>query len=508
MGTVYRRADSPYFWIGWSEPTGNANRPIAWHYKSSGETDERSARKVLAEVEALVEKGRKVAAGPTTVAGYAKTWSEERGARRDAEKVWGAAHELNLLELHVFPELGSMRLVDVRPRHVRAWLKGLKTKRQPAGRFKGQLYSPRSIRNIWAPLHSLFNDAVADELLEVSPCVLRSGDMPAITDADPEWRDEAEYTRAEVQLLIGSELIPWNRRAWWALGFLTGMRTGETAALRWRHYRTDETPLRRLDVLGSYNAVHKRVKSTKTNRPRRVPVHPVLAELLDGWHERGWAELNGRSPTPDDLILTNERGGHLSDVNTKKTRPRDLAKLGLRVRRFHDARATFITLGTTDGADEVWLERVTHNAKGNQFNQYRRANWLKMCEAVSCLQIDLPPTAYRPGAATDPPAPVLRGFLHEGEIPMQSPETSEAEVCAVGGSRTHLRPTRPPALTAKPDALADRGDGSTAEPDGYRRNVGGAGAPLRPWRRPAIRTAARDLGPRLRALLGRFGDLR
>ena len=31
-----------------------------------------------------------------------------------------------------------------------------------------------------------------------------------------------------------------------------------------------------------------------------MPVHPVLADLLERWRERGWPELMGRSPRPDE----------------------------------------------------------------------------------------------------------------------------------------------------------------------------------------------------------------
>lgn len=455
----YKRPDSPYWWIGYREPTGNPNKPFRYRYKSSGTTVEREAEKVLAEVEELLASGARVAAGPKTFAGYAETWAKERGGRRDDEKVWGSEHELGLLKFHVFSELGHMRLADVRPNNIRALVKTLKTKRHSKTKEKpaGTEYSPRSIRNIVAVVRSLFEDAVADELIEVSPCILKSGDMPAIADADPEWRDEAEFTRNEVRLLISSALLPWNRRIWWALGFFTGMRTGEIAALRWRHLRTKETPLARLDVVGSYNAVHKRVKSTKTRRPRHVPVHPTLFALLEEWRSEGWAEMNGRKPEPDDLIVTNERGGFLSDVNTKKTRPRDLRKLGLRVRRFHDARSTFITLGTTDGAEEIWLERVTHNAKGTVVNQYRRKNWLKMCEAVTCLQLE--------------PA-VLRSPLRSGGDAMEDRDTTTEASSAVGGTRTPRHAERRTLEDVNPGASVDEDAEPTAEKDGQRRNVG------------------------------------
>lgn len=378
MGTVYKRADSPFFWIGGVDANG---KPWA---KSAKTTDRREAEKTLADIEAAIAAGSVVAAAPQTFAAYGVAWCTERGDRRDEEKVWTAAHELGRLKHYVFPVLGNMKLADIRPRDVRALVKQLKT---TTSERTGEQLASRTIRNILGVVSTLFRDAVADELIEVSPYVLKSGDMPAIVDKDPEWRDEAVYTRAEVEQLISDERLPLFHRVWWALGFFTGMRANEVAALYWKNLVTTETPLQQLKVRQSYNAVHKRLKGTKNNRPRLVPVHPVLAAILAEWRLSGWAELNGRPATAEDLLLTNSRGGRFSDSTSKKTRPKDLRALGLRVRRFHDARSTFIGLGTHDGGDEKWLERVTHNAKGSTFNQYLRKDWLKMCEAVSCLQV-------------------------------------------------------------------------------------------------------------------------
>jgi len=81
---------------------------------------------------------------------------------------------------------------------------------------------------------------------------------------------------------------------------------------------------------------------------------------------------DGRTPTADDLILPlpppHQARRHVgqrddqhrdSDYSYKRW-CRDLKALGLRHRRAHDARATFITLALDDGADAHVIERLTH----------------------------------------------------------------------------------------------------------------------------------------------------
>ncbi len=363
MGTTYRRGS--IWWIGYKGPSG-------WIYQSSGQRDRRNAQRLLDTIEAKLEANERLEGQPMTVAAYAKDWADARDDRN-----WTAKTDLSRLTKHVFPALGAKKLSEVRAVHVRELVAKL--------RYSG--LASRTVRNIYGALHRMFQDAVAMELIDSSPCVLMAGDLPVIQDKDPAFRKGAEYSREEVEALISDVRLPFHHRLWWAFGFLTGMRAGEVSALRWRDYDESTPILGRITVSASYTRQNHAVKGTKTGRVREVPVHPTLAAFLSEWRLAGFQAFQGLPPKPDDLLLPNAMGGHITDNTTRKTRPKDLATLGLRLRRFHDARSTFCTLGTADGGEEVWLERVTHNAKGNQFSQYRRSNWPALCRAVSCLRI-------------------------------------------------------------------------------------------------------------------------
>jgi hypothetical protein len=125
-----------------------------------------------------------------------------------------------------------------------------------------------------------------------------------------------------------------------------------------------------------HNTRKNREKSTKTDAVKHVPVHPVLAAMLAEWKLGGWAEMMGRAPTADDLIVPlppdaaerrRSRSGEPfrgHDYSGKRWREEDLPALGWRHRRHYDMRATFITLAIEDGADPEILEmRVAHTRK-------------------------------------------------------------------------------------------------------------------------------------------------
>lgn len=133
---------------------------------------------------------------------------------------------------------------------------------------------------------------------------------------------------------------------------------------------------------------------------RYLPVHPVLASMLMEWRATGWAEMMGRKPTADDLILPlppehqkrrrkeRDNWNRDSDYSYKRWQA-DLATLGFRPRRGHDARATFVTLAVDDGADASIIERLTHPPKSRSaFQLYNRGKqWDAACHEVAKLSI-------------------------------------------------------------------------------------------------------------------------
>jgi len=127
----------------------------------------------------------------------------------------------------------------------------------------------------------MFRTAVADELVPFTPCVLAKGILPKNVDKDATFRANAIFTREDVQVLISDVRILEDRRVVHALKALAALRHSEASGLRWRHYTAGLEPLGALDL-----------ERTKTQVPRRVPVHPTLARIL-----RDWREAAGSEPT-------------------------------------------------------------------------------------------------------------------------------------------------------------------------------------------------------------------
>jgi len=248
----------------------------------------------------------------------------------------------------------------------------------------------------------MFRDAELAGLIDRAPAKLTAYQLGPLVDSEPEWRDGSVFTREEAEVLISHPGIPLDRRMVYALGVLAGLRPGEAAALRWRHYDATTAPLGKLTVVLAYNTRKHRAKTTKTDAVRHVPVHPTLAGMLAEWRLSGWAAMMGRRPESDDLIvplppdaIARRRrrtgdGFRGHDYSGKKWREHDLPLLGWRYREPYATKSTFITLVIEDGAKpDVIRDRVTHTkAARDAFSGYDRGpHWIEACGEVSKLQL-------------------------------------------------------------------------------------------------------------------------
>jgi integrase len=381
MGSVYPRWNKLY--LRYKDAEGKWRDKVTPYRVGQ----EREARKLLRAVESKIAAGKDLAPeqrGPLTLRAFADLWHAERVKLGIVD----AANDLARLRDHVLPALGHLAVADVQPRHL--------AERFYQMRLEGKL-AVKTRWNVYSTLTALFRDAHIRGLVDTSPCILTRHQLGTLEDADPEWRETAVYTRAELGTLLYDERIPWDRRVWYALEGIGALRLGEAAGLRVRHYKRDVAPLRGLTVAYS----HKRPRPK--SGIRHMPVHPALAAILDEWLARGWRETVGRDPGSDDLLVPmppehmERKRGDTADAMRNKTyvykRIRDdLAALGLRHRRSHDLRRTMISLARTDGARADLLERVTHNPKkrDRSIDVYSTFEWAPLCAEIAKLRVERP----------------------------------------------------------------------------------------------------------------------
>lgn len=283
--------------------------------------------------------------------------------------------------------IAGLKVRDVKPRDAAAWIEWLKARRSK----RGGTLSSSSVRNAFDVVQRAFDAAVFDELLPANPLHAARKRLPAKTDKHEGKREGWTFTREEIALLIRSKEIKPERRLRYALLLLTGMRFGESSALRWRDVDFDAEPLGRITVRRAIKSVSRKEGTTKTGARKLVPIHPALSPILEDWHANGWREALGRNPKPDDLVIPSVRGKRKGQPANSSAANRafkdDQTALGMTPRHQHVARHAFISLAQDDGADGSVLRWVTHAPPASAFDGYSRAQWTRLCDEVAKLKV-------------------------------------------------------------------------------------------------------------------------
>jgi len=361
---VYARGTR--LWIRYKDEKGT------WVNERTGYAvgEEDKATRYFARLDSLAREAEKTqktrdtgARASLTLADFIERWLDERKALELVS--W--SDDANRLRKHVVPLIGELELRDVKPAHIKEVILH--------HRKEGKL-APRTIRHVFATMSIMFNDAIAEELIQVSPCVVRKGVLPKKVDKDPDWRATAIYDRSEIEKLISDPKVLEDRRVLYGLKALAGLRHGEAARLRWCHFNEQLEPLAGLNL-----------GKTKTGVPRSIPVHPALQAALTEWKTAGWERVFGRPPKSDDFIVPTRNFTMRQSPESQLALHGDLKLLGLRARRGHDLRRTFITLAQVDGARKEVLEAISHGPRGDIVSVYTSFPWPVLCDAVGRLKI-------------------------------------------------------------------------------------------------------------------------
>lgn len=309
---------------------------------------------------------RTVSAG--TVGDYLDGWAKRRRNRN-------AGDDQKMLDRHVKPtHFASLSMLSITPGDVEDFVDELL--RTPAA--KGGTLSPKTVANLYGLVRTAFADAERRGLIDRTPCSL-----PRKKIQRRPATEKQVYSAAEVGLLCTRQQTP-SAAVFAALCLLTGMREGEVCGLCWCDYDADAQPLGGLVVSRQYDG-----QPLKTDRPRVVPVHKVLAGMLGLWRTQGFELTHLRAPKPTDPILPRKGLMHHTRSSAYKLWIRCCESAGVDNRSLHSTRHTFITLLRRAGANVDAVETITHNAAGTIVDRYTHWQWDALCEAVSRLVVDV-----------------------------------------------------------------------------------------------------------------------
>jgi integrase len=255
---------------------------------------------------------------------------------------------------YLLPDLGAMRLLDVRPRHIRAALDRM-TEQGLSGRTRNET------RNIAS---TLFRAAVEDELLEVNPAT-------AVRAKPHKRRELVTPTTEELAKLVGAA----NDTVWAmpiALAAYLGLRRSEVLGLQWRDVDVESATLRvqrGLQRVRTGERAELVFLPTKTaNSARTIELGENLVERLRR-HRTAQTQrrlLLGAAWVDVDLVCDRGDGGPLHPDSLSKAFVRIARSAGLSERvRLHDVRHAVATSMLADGVDMKLASAVLGHSSAN-----------------------------------------------------------------------------------------------------------------------------------------------
>lgn len=180
--------------------------------------------------------------------------------------------------------------------------------------------------------------------------------------------------------------VPLERRARYALAFLSGLRDGELAGLTWADVEGDVIRVRRaLALVGDGKPGETKTEAAK----RDVPMHPALAPVLETWRAE-WTRRQGRKPEAREPLFPSPQraaGDELRPYRpaSAKHLRADLHTVGLdRAIDFHATRRSFASWLEAAGVPHETIERlVGHEPKSVLGRHYAAANLDALRAAVA-----------------------------------------------------------------------------------------------------------------------------
>lgn len=305
------------YWI--ETPTGPKRRTIY------GKKREEVAEK-LADALANRNKGLVFDGDEETLDAYLDRWLND--AVRDTVKQRTLENYAYVVNRHITPELGRVKLKNLRPDRIRH----LYRKKQDEG------LSPRTVRLIHTVLSKALKQAVADDILPRNVCAAVRAPRRVKKEMQPLTPEQA---RAFLQAAKGERL-----EALYVLAVTTGLREGELLGLHWQD----------LDLQNNKLSVCRQLTRTKDglsfttpkrDRSRSVKLAQRAVEALKSHRKRQLEErlAAGLHWQDTDLVFTSTIGTpvDVGNLTYRSFRPL-LKRAGLPQIRLHDLRHTCATL--------------------------------------------------------------------------------------------------------------------------------------------------------------------
>jgi len=345
-GSVFQRKDKR--WVAQVKLEGRKNKQT---YHKSEKDAQVALRKMLHELEQHT-----LATGPQqTLKMFLESWLKDV-LKPSSRSVSTYEMYRIVIEKHVIPSLGHVRLQQLKPQQVQAFY----TKKLNEGLGK------KRVRAFHSVLHKALENAVKWNLVSRNVCDLVNAPIPPRREIQP-----LSYEQAQRLLTSAHQ---HRLEALLTVAITTGMRRGEILGLHWQDIDLEKGSLqiqRTVNRVARHGVV---VSEPKTNRSRRkitlpafvidvIKEHCVRQQQMkmkasDTWHENG-------------IVFCNIYGDYLDNTSLTRMFKKLLKDAELPNIRFHDLRHSAATILLSMGVHpKVVQELLGHSSISMTMDTY------------------------------------------------------------------------------------------------------------------------------------------
>jgi len=244
---------------------------------------------------------------------------------------------------HIAPHIGKKRLDKIRASDLELWQnKVIET------------VSPRRLRNIRAVLSGILNDAYRDELIGKNPLTLVRTIKADKVDIKP-------FSITEISAILRN--AEGQSKNFFALGFFSGMRSGEMVGLKWcdiDFFKSEIKPQRS-------RRMGKDGKLKTESSYREIEILDSLLPYLKNQYQ-----LTG---SQNSYVFLNENNEPLYDIKRIRNNQwkKTLKKCKFDYRPIYHTRHTFATVMLENGEDILWVSNMLgHTDSTMTLSRYAR----------------------------------------------------------------------------------------------------------------------------------------
>ena len=246
---------------------------------------------------------------------------------------------------HILTKFGDKQIDKIRPSDISLWQNDL----------LADGLSPKRIRDIRSVLSVIMSDAVHDELIDSNP-VSKVLKLPFQKSAEI-----IPFSFDEIQKIL--KVSEGHFRNLFAVGFFTGLRTGELIGLKWSDINFTEWTLSVNCTVGRGS-----ITSPKTvGSIREIEILDVLKPYLLEQFERTGSEKS--------FIFLNEANTHYFDPSKVRDPhwKKALKKAGVEYRTIYHMRHTFASMMISNGENILWVSSTLgHTTPEMTLKRYTR----------------------------------------------------------------------------------------------------------------------------------------